>query len=101
MYDEALAMNNYSLKDPTPYGRDFITRKFNEEFNMNVSYKFFKEKLDNFKKKYKKWKALMKTSTGISVDPTTSMISASEQWWKDHEAVINYNLSYYQKYLFN
>ncbi|EFH50800.1 hypothetical protein ARALYDRAFT_911138 [Arabidopsis lyrata subsp. lyrata] len=34
LYAETLAMNNYSLKDPTPYGREFITRKFNEEFNI-------------------------------------------------------------------
>jgi len=39
LYDEALAMNNYSLKDPTPYGKEFITRKFNKEFKMNVSKK--------------------------------------------------------------
>ncbi|KAF8077298.1 hypothetical protein N665_1048s0004 [Sinapis alba] len=45
---------------------------------------FLKNKLDEFKKSYNMWKFLMK-STGISVDPETSMIYASPEWWDNHE----------------
>ncbi|CAN7004626.1 unnamed protein product, partial [Brassica oleracea var. botrytis] len=75
----------YTLKDPTALGRDYIVEQFNLAFNMNITYGFFKNKLDEFKKSYKMWKFLMK-STGISVDPETSMIYASPEWWDNHEA---------------
>uniref|UniRef100_A0A0D3CI36 Myb/SANT-like domain-containing protein n=1 Tax=Brassica oleracea var. oleracea TaxID=109376 RepID=A0A0D3CI36_BRAOL len=78
-------MSDYRFKGPTPAARKFLVDKFNQEFNINVTYHFFKEKLDQFKRKYKKYKHLMKNSTGISVDPTTSVISASDSWWKDRE----------------
>ena len=39
------------------------------------------------KKTYKKWKFLM-TSTGITVNPETSMIYASDEWWEARESVI-------------
>ncbi|CAN7023423.1 unnamed protein product [Brassica rapa subsp. trilocularis] len=63
----------YTLKDPTAHGRDYLVEPFNLAFNMNITYGIFKNKLDEFKKSYKMWKFLMK-STGISVDPETSMI---------------------------
>ncbi|KAL0885491.1 hypothetical protein Bca101_009474 [Brassica carinata] len=78
-------MSDYRFKDPTPAGKELIVDKFNQMFNINVNYRFFKEKLDQLKRKYKKYKHLMKNSTGISVDPTTSVISASDSWWKDRE----------------
>ncbi|CAN6885039.1 unnamed protein product, partial [Brassica oleracea] len=86
LYDRAIAMSDYRFKGPTPAARKFLVDKFNQEFNINVTYHFFKEKLDQFKRKYKKYKHLMKNSTGISVDPTTSVISASDSWWKDRES---------------
>ncbi|XP_048613139.1 uncharacterized protein LOC106422648 [Brassica napus] len=73
LFDHAISMNKYTLKDPTALGRDYIVEQFNLAFNMNITYGFFKNKLDEFKKSYKMWKFLMK-STGISVDPETSMI---------------------------
>ncbi|XP_013645565.1 uncharacterized protein LOC106350195 [Brassica napus] len=79
-------MGDYRFKDPTPAGREFLVAKFNQTFNCNVNYRFFKEKLDQLKRKYKKYKHLMKNSTGISVDPITSVISASDSWWKDRES---------------
>ncbi|VYS59124.1 unnamed protein product [Arabidopsis thaliana] len=78
-------MGNYRIKDPTPLGREFILDKFNKKFNLNINYQFFKEKLDQLKRKYKKYKELMKKSTGISVDTTTSVISASNSWWQKRE----------------
>ena len=57
---------------------------------MNITYNFFKNKLDEFKKSYKRWKTLM-SFTGISVDPDTSMIYASEAWWKEREVVSIHN----------
>ncbi|KAG2251329.1 hypothetical protein Bca52824_081465 [Brassica carinata] len=78
-------MSDYCFKDPTPAAREFLVDKFNQEFNISVTYRFFKEKLDQLKRKYKKYKHLMKNYTGISVDPTTSVISASDSWWKDRE----------------
>jgi len=92
LFDHAISMNNYTLKDPTPLGREYMVEKFNLAFNMNINYLFFKNKLDEFKKAYKRWKFLM-TSTGVSVDSETSMISASDSWWKGHELVITYNHS--------
>ncbi|KAL1194419.1 hypothetical protein V5N11_010331 [Cardamine amara subsp. amara] len=77
-------MTNYTLKDPTPIDREYMVEKFNLAFNMNINYGFFKNKLDEFKKAYKRWKELMKC-TGISVDPETSMIYASEEWWNARE----------------
>uniref|UniRef100_A0A0D3DIT3 Myb/SANT-like domain-containing protein n=1 Tax=Brassica oleracea var. oleracea TaxID=109376 RepID=A0A0D3DIT3_BRAOL len=62
-----------------------MVEKFNEEFGLDINYKFFKEKLDTLKKKYNKYRELL-TSTGISVDPITSEIDASDSWWKDREA---------------
>ena len=87
LFDHAISMNKYTLKDPTALGRDYIVEQFNLAFNMNITYGFFKNKLDEFKKSYKMWKFMMK-STGISVDPETSMIYASPEWWDNHEAVI-------------
>ncbi|EFH70404.1 hypothetical protein ARALYDRAFT_474031, partial [Arabidopsis lyrata subsp. lyrata] len=84
-------MGNYRFKDPTPLGREFIVDKFNKEFNLNINYRFFKEKLDQLKRKYKKYKHLMKDSTGISVDTTTSVISASNSWWKEREPQFSVN----------
>ena len=98
MYDRAIAMGDYRFKDSTPAGREFLVDKFNQTFNCNVNYRFFKEKLDQLKRKYKKYKHLMKNSTGISVDPITSVISASDSWWKDCE-VSTYNISYTQNIL--
>ncbi|CAF1932185.1 unnamed protein product [Brassica oleracea var. botrytis] len=86
LYDRAIAMSDYRFKDPTPAARKFIVDKFNQEFNINVTYHFFTEKLDQLKRKYKKYKHLMKNSTGILVDLTTSVISASDSWWKDRES---------------
>ncbi|CAN6982315.1 unnamed protein product [Brassica oleracea var. botrytis] len=85
LFDLAISTNKYTLKDPTALGRDYIVGQFNLAFNMNITYGFFKNKLDEFKKSYKMWKFLMK-STGISVDPETSMIYASPEWWDNHEA---------------
>ncbi|KAG2255086.1 hypothetical protein Bca52824_074380 [Brassica carinata] len=85
LYDEAVKMNNYRIKDPTSFAKQFMVEKFNEEFGLDINYKFFKEKLDTLKKKYKKYRELL-TSTGISVDPITSEIDASDSWWKDREA---------------
>jgi len=88
LYDQAIAMGNYRFKDPTILGREFILDKFNKEFNLNINYQFVKEKLDQLKRKYKKYKELMKNSTGISVDTTTSVISTSNSWWQEREVSI-------------
>ncbi|EFH53050.1 predicted protein [Arabidopsis lyrata subsp. lyrata] len=77
-------MNNYRLKDPTPLGKEFLVDNFNEKFNLNINYRFFKEKLDQLKKKYKKYVQLM-DNTCITVDPVTHQITASNSWWKDQE----------------
>lgn len=98
LYDQALAMNYYRLKDPSALGKEFIVDKFNQEFNLDINYKFFREKLDQMKRKYKKYTGLMQNSTGISVDPVTSVISASDSWWKDRE-VSNFNLYHTQNIL--
>ncbi|WZZ27822.1 hypothetical protein YC2023_011223 [Brassica napus] len=84
LYDQAADMNNYRIKDPTPFGKQFMVEQFNKEFQLDITYKFFKEKLDTMKKKYKIYKELL-SSTGISVDPITYEIDASESWWKDRE----------------
>ncbi|KAH0910730.1 hypothetical protein HID58_034051, partial [Brassica napus] len=56
LYDQAISMNDYTLKDPTVLGREHM-----------------------------KWKFLM-TSTGITVNSETSMIYASYEWWEDRES---------------
>ncbi|WZY83825.1 hypothetical protein YC2023_030209 [Brassica napus] len=84
LFDEAVALDDYTLKNPSAIGREYMVDKFNRAFNMNITYNFFKNKLDEFKKSYKRWKTLM-SFTGISVDPDTSMIYASEAWWKERE----------------
>ncbi|KAL9859055.1 hypothetical protein AtNW77_Chr1g0043781 [Arabidopsis thaliana] len=44
-------MNNYTLKNPTAIGREYMVEKFNIAFNMNISYSFFsKTSLMNSKK---------------------------------------------------
>ncbi|KAJ4888903.1 hypothetical protein Rs2_28651 [Raphanus sativus] len=43
LYDRAIAMSDYRFKDPTPAGREFLVDKFNQKFNINVTYRFFKE----------------------------------------------------------
>ncbi|CAA0384397.1 unnamed protein product [Arabidopsis thaliana] len=40
--------------------------------------------LDEFKKSYKRWKALTH-KIGITVDPNTSFINASDAWWTEQE----------------
>ncbi|KAG5393857.1 hypothetical protein IGI04_023820 [Brassica rapa subsp. trilocularis] len=66
-------MNKYTLKDPTAHGRDYLVEPFNLAFNMNITYGIFKNKLDEFKKSYKMWKFLMKST-------------ATPEWWDNHEA---------------
>ncbi|KAF3605009.1 hypothetical protein DY000_02049114 [Brassica cretica] len=78
-------MNDYTLKDHTVLGREHMVDNFNRAFNLNINYAFFKNKLDDFKKAYKKWKFLM-TSTEITVNPKTSMIYASDEWWEARES---------------
>ena len=53
MYDQAISMNDYTLKDPTVLGREHMVDNFNRAFNLNINYAFFKNKLDDFKKAYK------------------------------------------------
>ncbi|CAF1700990.1 unnamed protein product [Brassica napus] len=84
LYDQAADMNNYRIKDPTPFGKQFMVEQFNKKFQLDITYKFFKEKLDTMKKKYKKYKELL-SSTGISVDPITSEIDASESCQRREE----------------
>ncbi|KAG2311151.1 hypothetical protein Bca52824_022708 [Brassica carinata] len=93
LYDQAISMSNYTFKDPTVLGREFVVERFNRAFNLSVKYSFFKNKLDDFKKTYKKWKFLM-TSTGITVDPETSTIYASNEWWKARESVCKITRSF-------
>jgi len=38
-------MNNYTFKDPTPLGREYMVEKFNQVFNMNKNYLFKKKNL--------------------------------------------------------
>ncbi|XP_010449711.1 PREDICTED: uncharacterized protein LOC104731896 [Camelina sativa] len=85
-------MSNYTIKNPTAISREYMVRKFNQAFNMDITYGFFKNKLDEFKKNYKRWKVLMH-KTGIMVDSDTSMIYASESWWADQEFV-NVGIAY-------
>ncbi|CAH2070923.1 unnamed protein product, partial [Thlaspi arvense] len=65
-------MNNYTTKNLDLFGRVYMVEKTS---------------LMNSKQNYKRWKALM-SFTDISVDPQTSMIYASDAWWKKHELVI-------------
>ena len=53
MFDHAISMNNYTLKDPTPLGREYMVEKFNLAFNMNKYYWVFKKIFDEFKKHIK------------------------------------------------
>ncbi|CAH2065336.1 unnamed protein product [Thlaspi arvense] len=57
LFDEAMVMNNYTTKNPNPFGREYMVEKFNSAFNMNITY----------------------------VGPEISMIYASDAWWKEHE----------------
>ncbi|KAF3589559.1 hypothetical protein F2Q69_00031147 [Brassica cretica] len=45
----AADMNNYRIKDPMPFGKQFMVEQFNKEFQLDITYKFFKEKLDTMK----------------------------------------------------
>ncbi|WZY98846.1 hypothetical protein YC2023_071175 [Brassica napus] len=65
LYDQEISMNNYTLKDPVVLAREHMVDNFNRAFNLNINYAFFKNKFDDFKKAYKKWKFLM-TSTRIT-----------------------------------
>jgi len=56
-----------------------MVEKFNQAFDKNKTYVFFKSNLDEFKKSYKRWKFLTH-KIGITVDPETSMIFASDVW---------------------
>lgn len=49
--DKALFMNNYTLKHTNAIGGEYMVNKFNVAFNMNVNHGFFKNKLDELKKK--------------------------------------------------
>ncbi|WZZ14729.1 hypothetical protein YC2023_107818 [Brassica napus] len=48
LYDQAISMNDYTLKDPTVLGREHMVDNFNHAFNLNINYAFFKNKLDDF-----------------------------------------------------
>jgi len=56
-----------------------MVEKFNQAFNMNITYVFFKNKLDEFKLFYKRWRFLTH-KTDIIVDPQILMIFASDIW---------------------
>ncbi|CAN6884163.1 unnamed protein product, partial [Brassica oleracea] len=96
LYDQASSMNDYTLKDPTVLGREHMVDNFDRAFNLNINYAFFKNKLDDFKKAYKKWKFLM-TSTEITVNPETSMIYASDEWWEARESGCKLTRSFKRK----
>ncbi|WZZ51170.1 hypothetical protein YC2023_051277 [Brassica napus] len=65
-------------------GIECMVEKFNLAFNMSVTYGFIKNKLDEIKSAYKMWKFLMK-STGISVDPDTSIMNERQADNSTHE----------------
>nr|VDC67175.1 unnamed protein product [Brassica rapa] len=44
-------MDDYALKNLSAIGREHMVNKFDRAFSMNVTYGFFKNKLDEFKKK--------------------------------------------------
>ena len=46
LYDQLIFMTNYRFKDSTPISKKFCGDKFNQEFNISVTFRFFKEKLD-------------------------------------------------------
>jgi len=37
-FDHAIAINSYTLKDPTAFGREYMVERFNLAFYMNVTY---------------------------------------------------------------
>ncbi|CAH2079296.1 unnamed protein product, partial [Thlaspi arvense] len=84
LFDETIVMNIYTTKNHNSFGKEYMVEKFNSVFNINITYGYFKNKLDEFKKNCKRWKALM-SFIGILVDPATSMIYASDAWWKERE----------------
>jgi len=59
--------------------KEYMVEKFNQAFNMNITYVFFKNKLDEFKIFYKRWRFLTH-KTDIIVDPQILMIFASDIW---------------------
>ena len=65
-------MTNYHFKDPTLTSRKFRGDKFNQKFNINVTYRFSKKKLE--------YKYLIENSTGISVDSITFEIFVLIFW---------------------
>ncbi|KAH0868054.1 hypothetical protein HID58_075076, partial [Brassica napus] len=50
LYDQIIFMTNYCFKYLTPTGREFPGGKFNQKFNICVTYRFFQENLDHLKK---------------------------------------------------
>ncbi|KAH0899231.1 hypothetical protein HID58_048799, partial [Brassica napus] len=46
LYDQLIFMTNYRFKDPTATSRKFHGDKFNQKFNINVTYRFSKKKLE-------------------------------------------------------
>ncbi|KAH0889465.1 hypothetical protein HID58_051894 [Brassica napus] len=46
LYDQLIFITNYRFKDHTPTSRKFRGDKFNQEFNISVTYRFSKEKLN-------------------------------------------------------
>lgn len=50
LFDHAISMNNYTMKDPTALGRMYMAEIFDHAFNMNITYSIFKNKLDELKK---------------------------------------------------
>ena len=72
-------MNNYIFKNFTVIGREYMVEKFNIVFNMNIIYGFFKNKFDEFKKSYKRWK-FFTYKIGIIVDSEILMIFVFDVW---------------------
>ncbi|KAH0909696.1 hypothetical protein HID58_033017, partial [Brassica napus] len=51
LYDQIIFMTNYRFKYLTPTGKEFFGGKFNQKFNISVTYRFSQENLDHLKRK--------------------------------------------------
>lgn len=67
---------------------------FEERFKRGYpNWKIYKNKYDNCKKKYTKYKKLTHNRTGLGFDKM-GRIEMSDDWWNEREKVTFYFLSY-------